>query len=256
MIGVSAVPPDRTSGGDAALELAQSYASEALALLGAIRQSQAGAIREAARRLADGIEQGGIVCTFGSGHSHMSAEEGFVRAGSLSCVRALYTTLPLDLVERVEGVGRELFRKVDLRPEDSLIVISQSGVNPLPVEAALEARSRGVTTVAITSFAHSRSLPPRHSSGLRLMECVDVAIDNGVPPGDAVLDVGLPAKVGPLSSLAGILLIQMILVATTGELLARGTTPPIRMSRNLPGGDKYDQIFVELYGHRIPELRY
>lgn len=243
-------------GGDGkGLELARAWSGEALARLGALRRSQAAAVRQAAALLADGIERGGIVYTFGSGHSHMAAEEVFVRAGTLACVRALYPTLALDAVERVEGVGRELFRRVDLRPEDSLIVVSQSGVNPLPVEAALEARARGLATVAITSFEHSRAVEPRHSSGLRLMECVDVALDNGVPAGDALLDVGLPVKVGPLSSLAAILLMQMLLVATTGELLARGLTPPVRMSRNLPGGDEYDRLFVERYGDRIPELR-
>ena len=68
------------------------------------------AIEQAADMLAECIGNGGLVHVFGSGHSHMMAEEVFYRAGSLMAFNALldinltsFGTLRAGEVERTEG---------------------------------------------------------------------------------------------------------------------------------------------------------
>lgn len=46
-------------------------------------------IREAARLVAETFKKGGKFYAFGSGHSHMIAEELYIRAGGLAWVHAI-----------------------------------------------------------------------------------------------------------------------------------------------------------------------
>jgi uncharacterized phosphosugar-binding protein len=93
-------------------------------------------------------------------------------------------------------------------------------------------------------------------SGKRLMDVVDVAIDSHVPYGDAGLDIaGVPMKVGPMSFIAGVSIVNAMVAETIEQIVALGGTPPVRISRNTPGGSEHNQKYVKQYGERIPELK-
>lgn len=135
----------------------------------------------------------GRIYVFGSGHSHMIAEELYARAGGLALVKAI---LPQELmlidfptkstfIKRLSGYAAPLLDLYRLEAKDVLLVISNSGRNPVPVEMAMAARNKGAKVIAITSLAHSKSCLARHASGLRLFETADVVLDNHVPAGDA-----------------------------------------------------------------------
>jgi len=47
-----------------------------------------------------------------------------------------------------------VIRDYDIGPDDVVIVISNSGRNPAPVEMAMEAKERGARIIALTSMAH------------------------------------------------------------------------------------------------------
>src|SRR3954463_3767256 len=112
---------------------------------------------DVARRMAEVILRGGRIFVFGTGHSHMLAEEGYARAGGLlSVVPIFYTALmlhesiPLSAkVERTPGLAKDLLDRSGIAPGEILFVYSNSGVNHLPVEMALEAKKRGVITVSV-----------------------------------------------------------------------------------------------------------
>lgn len=209
-----------------------------------------------AKASATSIINGGILHLFGVGHSAIPAHELFIRAGSLTNARPISLEPILDLFEQIEGVGSTLMRNFDGQPGEVLVVVSNSGVNPVPIEVALEGRKHRLFTVAITSFSHSRQVEPKHSSGMRLMDVVDVAIDSHAPYGDAGLDItGVPGKVCPLSSVAGITIVNAIAAETIEQIIALGGTPPVRISRNTPGGAEHNQQFRQRYGDRIPELK-
>lgn len=232
------------------------YFDTARDLLQQIAADEMEKITRVAQAAARSIIDGGILHLFGVGHSAIPAHELFIRAGSLTNARPVSLEPILDLLERVEGVGTTLMRNFDGWPGEVLIVISNSGVNPVPIEVALEGKKRGLLTVAITSFAHSRQVEPKHSSGKRLMDIVDIAIDSHTPYGDAGLDIsGVPSKVCPLSSVAGVTIVNAIAAETIEQIVAQGGTPPVRISRNTPGGAEHNQQYRQRYGDRIPELK-
>ena len=232
------------------------YFETAGLLLQQIAEDEMSKISRIAGSAAKSIMDGGIIHIFGSGHSAIPAQELYIRAGSLTNVRPVSLERILDLFERIEGVGSTLMRGFDGRPGEVLIVISNSGVNPLPIEVALEGKRRGLFTVGITSFSHSNQVAPKHSSGKRLADVVDIAIDTHVPYGDAGLTIeGIDSKVCPLSNVAGVAIVHAIAAETIEQIIAQGGSPPVRISRNIPGGVEHNRQYQERYGDRIPELK-
>jgi uncharacterized phosphosugar-binding protein len=79
-------------------------------------------------------------------------------------------------------------------------------------------------------------LPASYESGKRLFELADVAIDNCVPVGDAVLELdGLDSRIGPCSTVAGAAVMNSIVIEAVAELLKRGERVPVLPSANIEG---------------------
>ncbi len=105
---------------------------------------------------------------------------------------------------------------------------------PELIEVALDGKQHGLFTVAVTSFNHSIGVESKHSSGKRLMDMVDVAIDTHVPYGDAALEVErLAMHFGTLSSIANVSIINGIMSGAVKILHSDGATPPVHISRIL-----------------------
>jgi uncharacterized phosphosugar-binding protein len=213
-------------------------------------------IQQAAEKLSKSIMAGEIAHIFGTGHSEMVCKEVFTRAGSLSCFRIIGSHYELEKFERLEGMASIILADYEIRKGEVVIVVSSSGINALPIETAMIAKEKGAYVIAFTSLSHSKIVKPRHTSGKKLFEIADLVIDTHVPAGDAAVKLsGMEMKVGPVSSLANILIINSIVVETTASILEAGHVPPIRISRNLPAGDTHNQRFKEMYSQRIPELK-
>lgn len=234
---------------------AHDFFLKAAECMAAIERDESAKIRQVAEVSAQSIVDGGIMHVFGSGHSAMPAREIAIRAGSLSCVQAIALEEIIGKFERIEGVAETLLKDYDLRTGEVIIVVSNGGINPLPIEMALLAKGKGLFTVGVTSMEQSSKSQSRHSSGKRLYDVVDVAIDTHVPFGDASLELtGTPMKVGPLSTFAGMVIMNAIVVDIVGQVVAKGGTPPVRISRNIPGGDEHNRQFKLKYGERIRGL--
>jgi uncharacterized phosphosugar-binding protein len=96
---------------------------------------------------------------------------------------------------------------------------------------------RGIPVIALTSVAHSTSVPSRHPSGRRLMDIADVVIDSGAPAGDAALSLSDGTRVGAVSNLAGVFVVQLLTEGIANGLISAGQKPPVFLSMNLPDGD-------------------
>jgi uncharacterized phosphosugar-binding protein len=236
------------------------YYQAVIQVLGEIQQSQAGAINQAADVIFSSLEGDGVLHLFGSGHSHLVAEEAFHRAGGLVPVNTMTEPFLSPLtppkksgrLERVSGIAAILLDYHEPRPGEILLIASNAGINPVPVELAIEAKKRGLSVIAITSLRHARSVASRHPSGGRLFEVADLVIDNCGEPGDgAITFPGLVEKVGPTSLLAGAFIVNSIVCGVVERFLAKGLPPPVYLSANLPGGDEHNRRLEEKYKARI-----
>lgn len=236
------------AGGKAAAD----YRAEVHRILDQIPATQAEPLEQAAALMADTVEGAGIVYAFGAGHSQSVALEFYYRAGGLA---------PCDVIEertfgraeRLPGYAAVLLEPYPLGAKDLLVVASNSGRNPLPVEMAIEARRRGARVVGITSLAHSRTIAARPPLAHRLFEVCDVVIDNCTPPGDVAVE--LPAvggvRVGGLSTLAGVFIVQTLVCRASELIAARGHSVPVFCSMNLDEGDERNRALLARVKGRV-----
>lgn len=221
----------------------QKYIEALQEILKRIQREQAVPIQEAGILIAQVLSRGGILHTFGTGHSHLIAEEAFFRAGGLVPVNPILDgrlaflagALESTRAEREQGYAKSLLLREQIQAGDAAILISNSGSNCAPVEMALEMRVRGVHIVAITNVSQSSQSASRHSSGKRLFELADIVIDTCVPRGDALLALpGLAYPIGASSTIAGSAIVNSVMIETAAELLRQGQKTPVLPSANLP----------------------
>jgi uncharacterized phosphosugar-binding protein len=218
---------------------------------------------------ADAIGGGHLVHLFGTGHSRIPVEEMFPRYGSypgFHPIVELSLTYHTQVVgangqrqamflERVEGLAERILANFTLDPADVMIVFSASGLTAVPIEMAQLARARGLSVVAVTSVRQSRAGTTSHSSGTRLIDHVDIVLDLGTPPGDAMVPIdGLATPVGPGSSLAGIAIANEIKVQTAQLLVRRGNMPPVLTSPSLVGGAESARLFDAAYAEHAKRV--
>ena len=218
-----------------------------------MKETQGQAICKAAELVAETLMKGHMVYTFGSGHSQLLAMEIHARAGGLYPVQAIIDPMK-GKAEKLEGYGTILVEYATYKKGDLLFVISNSGRNPEPIEVAMDARSKGVTVVVLTSMEHTRQVTSRHSSGKKLFELGDVVLDSQVPAGDASLSYpGLLAKAGALSTVLGAAMLNAVVSEAIQYLLDHGYEPPVLMSANLDGSEAYNARVLQRYSH-LPNL--
>jgi uncharacterized phosphosugar-binding protein len=226
---------------------AQSFLQALSRVLEQLEVTQQENISQAAQWVAEAIagERFGVI--FGSGHSHMAAADTFPRIGSYPGwlpIHELSTSYMASVagnqglrqsmfIEKVEGFGDIVLSNYRLDPRDVMIVISNSGVNPMGIDIALNAKQQGLKTVAITSLQHSQASGSRHSNGKRLYEVCDLTIDTCVPQGDAMLEVeGFGAKVGAASTIVASVVMQALATETAQKLSDMGVSLPVYPSHN------------------------
>lgn len=213
-----------------------------------VSSTQGEKLQAVAERCADAIAADRWVHLFGAGHSSIPGMETFPRIGSFVGFHQLnelnlsfngqvvggMAQRQSSFLERVEGYAEIILSNYRLAPRDVLILFSNSGINELIVDMALLGKKKGLTVVGFSSLAHSMRNQPRHSSGKRLCEVVDICIDTCTPEGDALVDVpGLEYRVGGSSTIISCIIMNGIVAQTAAELRSRGVTPTIWPSHNI-----------------------
>jgi uncharacterized phosphosugar-binding protein len=239
---------------------ATAYLKELAERIGKLPGHNAHAIAQAAQAVEKAGLTDGLVYVFGTGHSHMLAEETHYRAGGLALtvpILAAATMLHDGAVastafERMPGVVAAIFARYPIGPNDVLVVASNSGVNAAPVEAARLGKERGATVIAITSEDYSKAAAQGRP---RLADIADIVLDNGAPPGDAV--TALPesaSRVGPVSTSIGAALINAVMAEAAARLQISAKGAPIYLSANMPGAAETNKALVARYRPRNPHL--
>lgn len=236
------------------------YCEEVVALISNLENSQSENIKKAGEIIADVMKNEGILHVFSTGHSHMMVEEMFYRAGGLVQVNPIFDPVLMlhegavksTKIERLPGYAATVLQGVKFKENEPIIIISNSGINPVPVEMAMLCKEKNLKVIAITSVGVSKNLTSRHPSGKKLMDIADIVIDNCVGEGDATVEIpNTNQKIGGVSSIAGIYIVQRIVLSVVNQFLEEDKTPPIYMSANVPGGDQHNGKLIEKYKERI-----
>ncbi|MFC1960145.1 sugar isomerase domain-containing protein [Chloroflexota bacterium] len=219
--------------------------------LGKVLAAQQDQMAHIADLWAQSISADKLVYTFGSGHSRYIAGELYWRAGGLAPVMQIEEPSN-GLAERLESYAETFMAAYHIQPGDLLFVISNSGINPVPVGVARYGKAAGATVIAVTNLEHSQQGVSRDSSGQKLYEVADIILDTMGVRGDAV--VGLPGvewKVGPTSTLISVSMLNAIVAQTATNLMEQGITPPVLISANVPEGDAHNQSLSDKYWPRL-----
>ena len=191
--------------------LALEWLKNAHGIMEKLEATQLENIKKAATVMADAIEAGRWVHTFGCGHATIPVEEMYPRIGSFVGFHPL-CELPLTFftqiigqmgihqflfLERAEGYGQEIMKNYDFDSKDCIWIFSHTGIN---------------------------------------FQIADIVVDSCVP----LVDASVPLKnhfdkVGPLSTLSFVTMVWMT-ITTVAEILAdRGVKLYIHPSHNVPG---------------------
>src|SRR3990172_5416954 len=169
---------------------AKDYLTQAQLILNRIQTTQMEAIEQAAELCSKAIAGDGLVHMFGSGHSRIFVEEMFPRHGSFPGFHPIvelsltYHNLVVGsngqrqamFLEHVEGFGQVIMRNFVFAPPDCFLIFSNSGINEVVIDVALEAKKQDMPVIAVVSVEHciaSHALP---SSGKKLTPTADVPI--------------------------------------------------------------------------------
>jgi len=236
------------------------YLLQARDLLTQAADTQLDAVNALARAMADTLRTKKTIFLLGTGHSCLLAQELFYRAGGLVRIQPMLegplmlheSASQSTLYEREPERAGELMGKYDVGAGDLLLIISNSGRNPLCVEMALRAKAAGCFVAALTSLKHSSAGTSRHASGLRLYEAADLVLDNLGELGDACISYsGFPGKAAPTSTVLGAALLQAAAAQAVEYLLEAGEAPEVFASSNIDGGDEINEAYLEKYRGRI-----
>ena len=223
-------------------------------ILHEIDSTQRAAMAAAAERVAQAIADDALIHVFGCGHSHIPALDTFYRAGGLANVSAM---LDEDLMlhagaakssrmEKMKGIGAEIYRRYRVERGDMLFVFSASGKNEVPAEVADAARQDKVFTVGVSSSAY-------FGRGGKLHEHVDLHIDCLVPYGDACIPVG-DGFMGGLSTAAFCFILNSVLIDGARQAHAAGVPVPLYKSGNIEGGREHNLTLERKYLGRVKNL--
>ncbi len=240
--------------------LAMQWLENARDVMKKIEESQMDNMRKAATLMADSIEQGKWVHTFGCGHATLPIEEMYPRIGGFVGFHPM-VELPLTFftnivgqmgvdqfifLERVEGYGREIMKGYNFDKNDVVWLFSHTGVNAVNIDVALASRELGMKVVVYGSAAEAAGKSTKHSCGKTLFEIADVVVDTCAPASDATVRLKNHIdKIGPVSTMAFMTTVWMT-VTTVAEILAdRGVKLFIHPSHNVPGDSTSKQRLAD-----------
>lgn len=244
---------------------AEEYLNRISGIIVKIQATQKDKIVAAGEILAESIANGGRVYLFGSGHSVIPVLDVFPRYGSfvgfypVHDPRLMWFSVvgpggarELLWLEQQEGYAQVILASYELESRDSFLIFSHGGLNAVPIEVAMAAHEKGARVVSISSHQNYEQAPARHSSKKKLLDVSDIAIDNCVPPEDALIAAdGVSEKFAAGSTVAAVS-IAMALVAEVGVRLVRsGKRPLTFVSPNIGSSPGHNERVFQEYARKM-----
>lgn len=232
------------------------YISNIQHLINRVLETQMEQIVQAGDIVADTVMHQGFVYTFGTGHSHMMAEELFYRAGGLARIYPILEdalmlhngAIKSTDMERLDGYAALILDRYECTEKDCMIIASNSGRNAVNIEMAQAAHNKGMKVIALTNLTHSQSQASRHHSGQKLYQLADVVLDNQGCMGDASIPIPeINRSIAATSTSIGAMLLQSVVIAAVEQMIAKGHIPEVFSSSNLDDGDAINHEILEKY---------
>lgn len=231
--------------------LSAKYFENMKKVLEKIEKTQMDAIMESARVIAKSLTEGGIWHLHDTGH--MLMHEAIGRTGGMMAVRPVYVEVEVNnptrnrmntnktnvYLDGIAGLPEFIIGKANMEPGDVLMIGSVSGKNILPVELAIKAKEKGLTTIALTSVEYSSTLKSAHPSGKRLFEVCDIVLDNCSNVSDTLVQVEkLNMGICPSSGIAAAYIMWALQSEIIELLLKEGKTPHVYLNNHMPGASR------------------
>ena len=238
----------------------QKYKKEIFNLLEKISTNQKDKFFKVAQEFYKTYKKNGMIYIFGTGHSHMLAEEGHFRAGGFAPICPILNsslmlhedTIFSSVLERTEGVATNLIKKYNIESRDILVIFTNSGVNQAPLEASYIAKKLKCKTVGVSSESYSK-IAKKSKYKKRLSEVVDYHFDNYGPPGDAIIEIKKNLNVSPFSTIAGSFILNSI-ISEVAELAKNENPFPFYISGNMPNAEKHNNRLMKKYIKKNPHI--
>ena len=238
----------------------QKYKKEVFNLLEKISSNQKDKFFKVAQEFYKTYKKNGMIYIFGTGHSHMLAEEGHFRAGGFAAICPILNsslmlhedTIFSSVLERTEGVATNLIKKYNIESKDILVIYTNSGVNQAPLEASYIAKKLKCKTVGVSSESYSK-IAKKSKYKKRLSEVVDYHFDNYGPTGDALIEIKKNLNVSPFSTIAGSFILNSI-ISEVAELAKNEKPFPFYISGNMPNAEKHNNKLMKKYIKKNPHI--
>lgn len=238
------------------MSVIKDYLNFAINKLEEVEKTQDENIEKASQFAAEACMNGGRIYGFGTGHSHITTEDIYIRAGGLALVKNLSESSMMlhempnksTYLERLDGYSKALLELYKIDSKDTLIIVSNSGRNAATVEMAMEAKKIGCKVIAITSMKHSSKVSSRHKSGLKLYEVADVTVDTCSEFGDAAFCIeNKDTPMGATSNITGTAIAHAIIIGAVDIMTKKGFKAPVFRSSNVDGADEYNNELFDKY---------
>ena len=238
------------------------FAQDITSLIHELSEAEHNAILEAAHLMYDTMNKGLLVHTFATGHSHMFSEELFYRAGGLVQIAPILIpelmqhegAITSTQLERQEGLAQKIYDSLDLKEGEPFIIVSNSGINAVPVEMAAICHEHHHKVIVITSMKTTLKGHVRNALNKHLYELGDIVIDNHAPQADGLYQKSY-GKVGAVSTILNSFIAQALVLEVINLYEQNKQVPPVYQSANTEGGDEHNQTLITRYQARIKGLK-
>jgi uncharacterized phosphosugar-binding protein len=241
----------------------EQYIANIQKLINSVKETQMENIHQAGLLVSETIMNDGFVYTFGTGHSHMMAEEVFYRAGGLARIYPILEdalmlhngAIKSTEMERLEEYAYLILERYECSEKDCIIIASNSGRNAVNVEMVKAAHQRGMKVIGLTNLVHSRAQDSRHKSGLKLYQIGDVVLDNQGCLGDASIYIPeIDRNIAATSTSLGAMILHSVMISAVEIMIEKGHIPEVFSSSNLDEGDEINNEIFDKYRSVIKPL--
>ncbi len=242
---------------------AAAYIENIQRLINDVLHTQLPAIESASREIAKALEKERKVFLFGTGHSHILAEEMFFRAGGLVKIQPvledalmLHTSASKSSeLQQLKGYADIIFEHYRMKKGDVLVIFSYSGQSGVCIDLARLANERGLILIALTNTKRAKASGSRHVSGKCLYEFADIVIENIGDSDDASIEVeGVDVKVAATSTVIGATIMNAIVARTVEIISQHGVDPEVFAGGDSEHNCEIDNRYVKKYMGEIEFL--